>query len=71
MTPGAQHRDQGRGNRRHPTASHQRSLGILERRKLAMEHEVIGRVVEPDVAQIVIALGAGRLESRGLEKSAW
>ena len=59
-----QHRSR---NRRHPAPRHQRRLGILERRQLAMQYLVIGRVAQPDVAEVVVALLAAIGEGRRLE----
>ena len=67
MPAAGQHGEERRRYRRHPTARDQRRLRVFERRELGMQHRVIGRVVKPYVAQVVVAGLPRVLVGRGLK----
>ena len=64
MIAGAEDGEQARRDRRHAAGGHQRRLGALDRRELAVQDLMVGRVAQPDVpARVVIALAL--VEIRG------
>src|SRR6059036_3275206 len=67
MVSGSQDSQQRGRDRRHSTRSHQRGFGVLERRKLLMQCQVVWTVVQTNVADVVIALLARVFEHRSLE----
>src|SRR5258706_12122522 len=67
MVSGSQDRQQRSGYRRHSASEHQRGWGVLERRELLMQCQVVWTVVQPNVANVVIALLASVFEHRCLK----
>ncbi len=67
MIAGGQHCEQRGRNRCHAACRDQRVLGAFERCEFGVQGLVIWRVVEADVAEVVIARLAGVLEHRRLK----
>src|SRR5215470_2026995 len=63
---GKQGQQSGR-NSGHAACGDERRFGVFQRRQLAVERLVIGRVVQPDVLDVVVTDSARVLEHRGLK----
>src|SRR5262249_12971856 len=74
MIAGRQHREERRADRRHAARGDQRGLGSLEVGELGVQRQVVRRVVEAQIAHVVVTLLApvlegGRLEDRHLHRA--
>jgi len=56
MSPVAQHTEKCRGDGRHSAGCYERGFAVLDGGKLLMKCLVVGRVVQTDVGEIVVAL---------------
>ena len=67
VIPGAKQRQERGRDGGHAACGHKRRLGILQRRELAVQRQVVRRVVEPGVTDVVVACDVGGLEGGGLK----
>src|SRR5437867_4990974 len=55
------------GDRGHPARGDERRLRILQRGKLLMQHQMIGSIVQANIANGIVTYLAGIFEHRGLK----